>query len=78
MLGKIQSSCSYGAHVCSKGTTVAGEPLNFLLTQAELEFRRENATSLPPVVSDACHAMVDIGQKTSLVTFQTGMSQLDT
>ena len=78
VLSKIQTSRPYGPHIRSQGAAVAGEPLDLLLAQAQLEVRREDAAGLPPVVSDARHAMVDVSQKTPLVALQTSMSQLDT
>ena len=78
VLGEIQPSCPNRPHVLSQGTAVAGEPLDLLFAQAQLEVWREDATGLPPVVSDACHTIVDVGQETPLVALQTSMSQLDT
>ena len=78
VLSEIQPGCPNRPHVLSQGAVVAGEPLDLLFTQAQLEVWREDATGLPPVVSDARHTIVDVGQKTPLVALQTGMSQLDT
>ena len=62
VLGEVEARGPDGPHVGRQRAAVAREPLELLFAQAEAEGRREDAARLPPVVPDARHAVVDVGQ----------------